>query len=345
MADLTKLPPVPAGCLPAGLTDQRGKEAFQIRFGTATNEAIPTGTVTHTPNHDEAMYADKCGTYTKCLKQAGYGVVDANAFMLFRAALGTSDGVTVGTANFEDPGLLGLGRKLNGPLGAFASTLVGGDSENFGDSIVPPAPELASKEYAIELVELYWASLLRDVPFTEYETNATAIAAANELNSLGAHYAGPKDANGNVTPHLLFRGGFNGAKANYFAGETIGPYLSQFCIQPTKLGAQTLDQKMQTFVPGLDYMTDLPSWGAVQNGENPAIMNIADDKRRHLHDGRGLGAFTHQDELYQAYLVAYLVLNTLGIGKNKSYPYTNYKNQQAFGTFGGPDIAATLAVR
>jgi hypothetical protein len=266
---------------------------------------------------------------------------------LFRTALGSANGARAGTANFEVPGLLGGNRKLNGPLGAFALSLVGADSQHFGAPLVPPAPALASPEYATELVELYWASLLRDVPFTAYETNATAIAAAKELNGLKASYAGPTDENGDVTAHLLFRGGFGDpAKAGYFAGENVGPYISQLCIRPTNLGAQAMNQKMQTYAPGLDYMTGLASWCAVQNGVIPSISNTPDSKRRYMHNGRGLAAFTHQDELYQAYLTAYLALNTLfptppGIPNPRS-PYVAFKNQQPFGTFGGPDILPTI---
>ncbi len=341
MSDLSKLPQAAKACLPAGVTDPHGKDAFEVRFGTATLEATPTGSVKHTTNGDEERYPDKSGTYTKCLKQDTYGVVNPHAFKLFRTALGTPDGSVPGTADFEVPGLLGAGRKLNGPLGAFALTLVGADSQHFGDAVAPPAPKVASPEYATELVELYWASLLRDVPFTEYPTNATAIAAAQELTQLGASYAGPKDAHGTVTPELLFRGGLSTHHKTYFAGETIGPYISQLCIRPTNLGAQPLDQMLNTLAPGVDYMTDLNDWEAVQNGSTPP-QPPPTNQRRFLHDGRGIAAFTHVDELYQAYLVGYLVLNTLGIGPNPGSPYLHFKNQQPFGTFGGPDIAATL---
>ena len=88
MSDLTKLPQAAKACLPAGVTDQHGKDAFEVRFGTATVEATPTGSVKHTTNGDEERYADKSGTYTKCLKQDTYGVVNPHAFKLFRKALG-----------------------------------------------------------------------------------------------------------------------------------------------------------------------------------------------------------------------------------------------------------------
>ena len=337
MADLTKLPPVPAGCLPTGVTDQHGKDAFEVRFGTATAEATKTGTVTHTTNGDETL-ADRSATYTKCLNQTGFGIVDPAAFALFKAAL--ASGVPT---DFEKPGLLGGTRKQNGPLGAFALTLDGADSQCFGDAVVPKPPKVNSPEYATELMELYWASLLRDVPFTEYETNATAIAAAHELTQLKAHYAGPLEG-GKVTPHLLFRGGFTDP-TKYFAGQQFGPYISQFCIHPTNLGAQKMDQRMEAYAPGVDYLTDLGEWQNVQSGVSTPTTTAPiplDPKRRHMHNGRVLGAFTHVDELYQAYLTAYLVLNTLGIGANKTSPYANFKQQQPFGTFGGPDIAATL---
>jgi hypothetical protein len=341
MSDLSKLPQASTACLPAGVTDPHGKDAFEVRFGTATLEATPTGSVKHTTNGDEERYPDKSGSYTKCLKQDTFGVVNPHAFKLFRTALGSADGTVPGTADFEVAGLIGAGRKLNGPLGSFALTLAGGDSQHFGAEVAPPAPKVASPEYATELVELYWASLLRDVAFTDYATNATAIAAAQELTLLGASYAGPKDSHGVVTPDLLFRGGLSLPHKTFFAGETIGPYLSQLCIRPTHLGAQPLDQMLETLATGVDYMTKLNDWEAVQNGSTPPPPTPG-TQRLFLHDGRGLGAYTHVDELYQAYLVAYLVLNTLKIGPNPKSPYTHFQNQQPFGTFGGPDIAATL---
>lgn len=346
MSDLSKLPQASKACLPKGVKDQHGKDAFEVRFGTATAEATPTGSVSHPTNGDEARYADKSGTYTKCLKQDGPGVVNPAAYKLFRKALGTADGSVPGTANFEVKGLLGLGRKLNGPQAAFALTLAGGDSQKFGASVAPPPPAVASKEYATELVELYWASLLRDVPFTQYETNATAKAAADELTKLVATYAGPTEG-GKVTPHSLFRGGptslgkSSKKPKTYFDGEQYGPYMSQFAIIPTNLGVQSIGQMMATLPVNMDYMKTLSDWEAVQNGFTPPAA-VAGKPYLYMNTGRAIAAFTHVDELYQAYFVAYLVLETLKIGPNPGSPYNKYNNQQAFGTFGGPDIAGTL---
>jgi len=107
--------------------------------------------------------------------QKSFGVGDPGAFALFKAALASGN-----PTDFEKPGLLGGTRKLNGPLGSFALTLSGTDSQGFGDPIVPKPPSVSSKEYATELVELYWASLLRDVPFTT-TNDGSSISASRAI--------------------------------------------------------------------------------------------------------------------------------------------------------------------
>ena len=355
MWNLLKLPPVPAPCLPPAIdkTDVRGNAAFAFHYGTAAAQA-QFARVPQTPNGEEAKYADKSATYSKGLKQKSYGIVDPEVFKAFRAALGTSDGSTVGAMNFEDPNIILGGyseqhtttafyTELDGPAGAFALSLGGGDAQAFA---APPAFEVDSIDYALELIELYWASLLRDAPFAEYRINPIAIAAANGLTKLhtkfGGHYYGPVHTSGMVTPDLLFRGGPRQiGEKTYFAGEDVGPYVSQLCIQPTRLGVQPIDQKMLSYAPGVNYLTDLDAWYAAQNGKVDGV-NVVDGVRRHIRNGRALSSYTHSAEISQAYLVAYLVLKSSSIKPNQSNPYASYKNQKPFDTFGGPDIVATL---
>ncbi|PYJ68047.1 MAG: phosphoesterase, partial [Verrucomicrobia bacterium] len=121
---------------------------------------------------------------------------------------------------------------------------------------------------------MYWASLLRDVAFTDYASNATAAQAAAELSSMPA-YLGPRDESGNVTPDLLFRG--------TYPGDTLGPYLSQFHLQPTFLGTQPLAQQMVTFLPDIDYMTDATTYQQIQNGINTGASLQFDPQLRYLH--------------------------------------------------------------
>jgi hypothetical protein len=282
-------------------------------------------------NGDEALYADKSATYTKGVLQKNIGVVDPAAYQSFKKALSTGS-----PADFQNI-VLGGPRTLNGPQGGLAFYLSCFDSSQV---VVPPAPTLASEEYAAELIELYWASLLRDVAFTDYPTNQTAQDAAAELSSLQS-YMGPRNTAKQVTPDLLFRG--------IFPGETTGPYLSQFLLQSTTLGTLPIQQKYLTNVPNMDFMLDATEFQKVQNGIDTGkkLVTVTDGKGNplplYLRDGRGLAAYTHVDVLYQAYFIAYLVLSSSNIPSNPGNPYIGSPTQNGFATMGSPDFAATVA--
>jgi hypothetical protein len=317
--------------------DSRVQQSFQIRLRAAQDEAH-IHAAPQTTNGDEQRYHDKSGTYSKAILQDGIALVNLNAFQSFKRALNSGN-----PQDFEQITMGGT-RTLNGPQGGLAFALEGSDAVQFGNApcpanqenvvVVPPAPALASAAYGTELVELYWASLLRDVALTDYVSNPTAVEAAQELSGMPS-YAGPRDNQGHVTPNLLFRGGY--------PGETIGPYISQLHLIPTFLGAQEMDQKMFTYAAGIDYMNDPTTFQQVQNGINTGLQNQFDPQARYLHDGRGLGAYTHVDVLYQAYFTAYLVLNTIHCPLNPGNPYVGSRTQNGFGTFGQPDFAATVA--
>jgi hypothetical protein len=321
---------------PGGAQNGRVVQSFENRVLAATQEAlIPVPP--HTTNGDETRYADKSGSYSKGLLQDGPGRVNLNAYQSMKTALASGR-----PSDFENI-ILGGTRTLNGPQGAFAYGLEGSDAVQFGNApspnnqesvvVVPPPPAVASAAYGTELVELYWGSLLRDVAFTDYPNNSMAILAAQELSSMPS-YAGPRNSSGQVTPNLLFCGSF--------PGETIGPYISQLAITPTALGVQEISQQLTTYLPNIDYMTDPTTWQEVQNGIGTGLSNQTDSQPRYLHDGRGLSAYTHVDVLYQAYLIALLVLNTLGVPPNPGNPYVHSRTQNGFGTFGQPDFAASV---
>jgi hypothetical protein len=314
---------------------QRAEEAAKIRIAAARAERkfpIPP----HMANGDEERYADKCATYTKGLLQDAPGRVNLNAYQSFRTALDSRN-----SAEFENI-IMGGGRKLTDPQAGLAFDLEGTDSDQFGNApsprnqetvvIVPPAPSLASAAYGTELIEMYWASLLRDVPFTQYASNALPAQAAKELTGL-PDYSGPRSG-GQVTPDLLFRGAF--------PGETVGPYISQFFITPTFLGQQPISQQQVTYQSNVDYLTDLSSWALIQNGGNTGLLNQEAPQLCCVHSGRDLSAWTHLDVLYQGAFIAFLVLNTLGVPANPGSMYINSKTQVGFATFGGPHFAAML---
>jgi hypothetical protein len=319
----------------ASAGSERAEKAAEIRLEAMKSDrkmSIPP----HTTNGDEERYADKCGTYTKALLQNGPGRVNLNAYQSFTTALRTGN-----PEDFEDI-ILGGGRKLTDPQSGLAFDMEGCDSQKFGSApaplcqesvvVVPPAPALASAAYGTELIEMYWGSLLRDVPFTQYASNPVAAQAARELTGL-PDYAGPRSGS-QVTPDLLFRGAF--------PGETIGPYISQCFITPTFLGQQPISQQMMTYQSDVDYLTDLASWALIQNGGSTGLQNQIDQQLRFEHCGRDLAAWTHVDVLYQAYFVAYLVLNSIGAPANPGSPYSKSKTQTGFGNFGGPHFAGML---
>jgi hypothetical protein len=71
-------------------------------------------------------------------------------------------------------------------------------------------------------------------------------------------YAGPRDATNKVTPELLFRGGLG----TTFAGETAGPYLSQFLLLPTQLGSLPITQQYLT------NKANMPAFIVIQSNEH-----------------------------------------------------------------------------
>jgi hypothetical protein len=304
-------------------TNDRGLRSLALRTQTAGSDDFVAAPA-QIDNGDEALYADKSGTYTKGVLQSGIGLVDLAAYQSFKNALSSG-----ASADFNNI-VLGGPRTLNGPQGGLAFYLECLDGSQFA---VPPAPTLAGEAYATELVELYWASLLRDVAFTDYPTNPVTMKAATELTGMPA-YAGPRNATNHVTPDLLFRG--------VFAGETTGPYMSQFLIQPTALGSLPITQKYITNKANTDFMLLPAEFQQVQNGIATG-KSLTPGAALYLHDGRGLAAYTHDDVLYQAYFVAYLVLDTLNVPLNPGNPYIGSKTQNGFATMGQPDIAATVA--
>jgi hypothetical protein len=321
---------------PAGDDNNRVQTALDMRMHMAHKDAsLPAPP--HTTNRDEQRYSDHSASYSKVLLQDGICVVNPAAWVSFKNALSTGN-----PADFEKV-ILGGTRTLNGPQGSYAYDLECADSSQFGNApgmddphgprLVPPFDEVTSEGYGTQLVEMYWASLLRDVAFTDFAGNGTAIAAAAELSSMPT-YRGPRDSQGRVTTDLLFRGAFQ--------GETVGPYISQLFITPTTMGQQSMDMLCTTYLPNIDYMQDTTTFLQVQNGISTGSSNQPDPTPRYLHDFRGLAAYTHVDVLYQAYFAGLMALSTLGAPLNPGNPYSNSKTQNGFGTFGGPDFTATV---
>lgn len=310
--------------VPRGLTGEaRANASMQIRIDGAIRErAVPVPN--HPNNGDENLYGNKIGNYSKGFPHNSLGEVELSAYQSLLHAL-----ITCQPSDFESM-IMGGNVLMTDPQAGAGYDLEGTDSHQFA---IPPAPALASAWRAGEMVEDYWMALLRDVPFSQYATHPLAQAAIDDINRL-SDFRGPGQS-GRVTPQTLFRG--------FTAGDVIGPYISQFFLKPVNFGALSITQQYNTYQPGLDYMTDFPSWLTVQNGEGPFASNIVDPQPRYLHRGRDLAAFVHMDILYQAYLMACLWLVDNNVPLNPGNPYVSSKTQAGFGTFGVPHIKALMA--
>jgi len=199
--------------------------------------------------------------YIQKLPHDANGRVDPAAFATFQTALNG------GKPSDCEKIVMGGVRKLNGPKGGLAFDLSMMDSVQFDQPQVPPAPPLASDQGATELLEHYWASLLRDVAFADYGSSTLAVQAAAELGSQPI-YLGARDSRGQVTPALLFRGAF--------PGESLGPHISQFLLQPASLGTPPMVQQQRTYLPQIDYATDFVSWLDIQNCVDTGKRNQPD---------------------------------------------------------------------
>ena len=305
-------------------SNQRANECAKLRRDAAVAglQATPQN-LQHPNNEDENIYPNKIGNFSKSLPHNNDGTVVLSAYNALVNAINSGR-----PADFDAIPLGGT-VKLTHPQSGLAFDMQGPDAHAL---VQPPAPALASREQAAEISENYWMALLRDVPYSQYSTNPIANAAAADLTLYGSDFKGPKSG-GAVTTATLFRG--------LTAGDRVGPQLSQFFYQDCNFGANKLEQKITTTVPGVNYMTDFNTWLAVQRGvaQGP---NAFDPVPRYMRNGRDIGQWVHIDVLFQAYFHAFLILAGAGAPFDDGNPYNNSPNQFGFGTFGGPHIATLL---
>jgi hypothetical protein len=304
----------------------RRDRAKQIRVDQADANAVATGASLQPTNGDEELYSNKIGNYSKGLPHnASDGTVVLAAYSAMVHALSTA-----APADFE---LIPLGgdRKLTNPQAGYAFEMEGRDGPSL---LVPPPPKFASREQAAEIAENYWMALLRDVPFARYPTHPIANKAAQDLTSYGADAKVPKNASGQVTPDLLFRG--------FTPGDRVGPYLSQFFYLPCPFGANFLEQRVFHPVAARDFGNlSFEDFVSIQNGVSPGRFSF-ETTIRYMRNGRGIGEWVHVDVLFQAYFMAFLSLASQRVPLDTNNPYRTSQTQIGFATFGGPHIATLL---
>ena len=313
--------------------------------------------------------------FHKTLNHDADGNVQAPVWSQFIEALKTLD-QTGNAAPLAD--VVTGPRKWVNPLAGFA---VDTELSDPCAHTIPAPPALDSAEAAAEIVELYWMALLRDVPFDQWPIHPDVQAAINELKNLplyinraGNVNAAPTGTNGYVAkptldPQSLFRGG------ELHKGEDDrehhGPFVSQFLLRDISYGSLFISQRQKQAIEGVDYITDPDEWLAVQNGQpRDATANLRGrdnpDLRRHFISMRDLTTYVHFDQLHEAYFNAALILLGEGYPLNVGNPYGRYcdlygvgtastamstmttdherlgRNQDGFGTFGGPHILSLV---
>jgi len=293
---------------------KRRSEAFQMRVDRARHWYDLPMQIS-LANDDELQYPDGWANFSKALPHDDLGHPDSEAFAALVHACTTGDS--------DDFASIPLGgtQPLRNPQGGLSFEFCGYDSNQ---TIVPPAPAFASAWRAGEMVEVYWAALLRDVPFMEYGTHPLVAQACRDLSRL-SDFRGPKDG-GLVTPHTIFRAPYTGA--------VDGPFISQFLLKDIAFGAQINTQQVRVFVPGVDYLTTYPDWLARQNGA-PWDDRIYDATFRYMRSGRDLAAWVDADPPLQAAYHALSILLQMGAPLDPANPYVRQiTNQDAFTTFG-----------
>jgi hypothetical protein len=311
----------------------RANSAFNYRTKEAQAEKVSPAVAAD--NGDFALYTDHSGTWSKTLQHDNLGIVNATSFNSFVTALTNGDFADFQNILVGNPGGTNVNAQLNGPQTALAFDLEGLDSHA---TVIDPSPTTASAQTADEEVEHYWAAMLRDVNFTDYASNATAIAAASELNGLtyikstsNNEYPFP------VTPQNLFRGQIVAGDGN-----VQGPYLSQFLLHPTTFGALPLGMMFKVFAPNQNFMTSVAEYMNVENGFAPSASLAFDPTLRFLRNGRDLASYTHVDVLHETYFLAFLLLLQLNALPNPGNPYIGSRTEHGFGTQDGADCSATL---
>ena len=311
----------------------RANNAFSYRKQEAQAEKISPPVAPD--NGDAALYADHSGTWSKVLAHDDLEIVNANSYASLVNALTSGNFTDFQNILVGNPGGTNGNAQLNGPQTSLAFDLEGLDSHA---TVIPAAPTTRSAQTADEEVEHYWAAMLRDINFTDYPSNPTAIAAANELTNLTfIKGADNKEYPFPVTPQNLFRGQI---VAN--DGNVQGPYVSQFLLQPTSFGAQAINQLYKVFQPAQSFMTSVAEFKNVQNGFPPSGVLAFDATLRHIRNGRDLASYTHVDVLHEAYFIAFLVLAGIHTPLNPGNPYNGSRTEHGFGTLDPVDCAATL---
>jgi len=299
------------------------------------------------------------GSFHKTLPHNEYGEVDRPAFTkLVDACAGDGSGFSA-----VDKG--------SGDAAAFTNPQAGLSSDRLthhpAGYDMPPAPKVLSVTTAVEMTELYWMALLRDVSLDKFATDAGVRCAVKELDKEFKRSVADKDVESRLVPGVDLPDDGNGKLAritsqNVFRlglpGEDVGPLLSQFFVRPIAFGTQQIDARQLPYKKDRDYLTEFSDWlcaqnsGRDRNGQAYPNANEHDESffekaPRYICTMRDLARFVNKDALHQAYFNAALIMLSGGAKWTAGNPYSDggslQKRESGFGVLGGPHILALVS--
>lgn len=364
---------IPLGCAPCNSTTMGNPEmaydeqAYESKF--AQDQAVPDAQP-YSNNSDGTTLssADEARIYggsvnTDAQDQAG----QQQALNDQASSVPNESESRLGIA---DAAAIGSQRRLGNPQAGVAYQL---ENVAVTQLAAPPAPAIASADAAAETVELYWAAIVRDVPFINYGSDTNIAAAISDLNARFKFYAGlpqfeivppgrparpeprgfptqpmtplgqiPGPGN-NITVKTLFRG--------FTKGDQIGPFISQFLIRDVPFGPQTFPAKIQPAV-AQDYMMTPTTWLNVQKGCLPSPLPLLPTPRL-ISNARDLSRYIEFCFVTQPYNNALGLLMMMpdaqrtdgggyGIAFGPTNPYNHSCTQEGFVTFGMTHILALI---
>lgn len=339
-------------------TDER-KAAFNIRLATSYLRALqmPPNPIELENNGDENTVPLYASQFSKSFEHGSDGLLTEQGQESYKQLL-----QAIKNGKQEDFNAIVRApnsSKLVNPQAALAFCLEGCDTCLFS---IPLFPRLASAELAASMMELYLMELCRDVYFHEYGTGlntddngsggSLTQDAANVLQSLGAAFVGPRNANGQVDVGVLFRGNSS--------GDFKGPYTSQFAFLPTiaaipaSLGGDTLGpigqiklEQKWSIKNKREFVVSFEDFVAVQNGLVPKKYVASDYdpiNRRYFIDGRDWASFIHVDANCESFFYAAYVLYSYNFPYCHDMPYYDetMPNEAAFATMGMMEMFAMV---
>jgi len=202
--------------------------------------------------------------------------------------------------------------------------------------LVPP-PVLASDAAGAEMVEVYAMNVARDIPFTQYASDATIaqLLDATRMNSpsvlASLQYRPPGAV---FTPKTIFRGSA--------VGSSLGPYLSQLFYFTVPYGGLTVRQQYRRLVarsavapPGsrVEWGVNKSETITLQNGATAAMppllpANVVPSGTLYINDGRSLAEAVHTDPANHFFVQSGRILDALGASRNLGW--ASYANQAFF---------------